>query len=182
MLHALRTRQGVDRVVATCPIREDGVLNVVMGVNHLDYDASQHTIVTASSCTTNCLATVLALIWFASLFLLRQDLGKAGNKPKFTEVFSKSAAISRLSAARMFLFGARDVWFVVALPVFLASSFGWDHWQVGGLLALWIIGYGIVQAFGLIACLWVSAAFLAMASLISLLLPVRTAQVESGVN
>ena len=88
----------------------------------------------------------------------------------------------------MFLFGARDVWFVVALPVFLAGSFGWDHWQVGGLLALWIISYGTVlsgwifQAFGLIACLWVSAAFLAMASLISLLLPVRTAQVESSVN
>ncbi len=116
------------------------------------------------------MATVLAVIWFASLFLLGQDLGKAANKPKFTEVFSKSAAINRLSAARMFLFGARDVWFVVALPVFLASSFGWDHWQVGGLLALWIIGYGIVQAFaplftstenrvpdGKTAFLWVSA-------------------------
>src|SRR5690606_29281782 len=55
-------------------------------------------------------------------------------------------AINQLSAARMFLFGARDVWFVVALPVFLAASLGWDHWQVGGFLAAWVIGYGVVQS------------------------------------
>ncbi len=47
----------------------------------------------------------------------------------------------------MFLFGARDVWFVVALPVFLASTLGWDFWQVGGFLAAWVIGYGLVQSF-----------------------------------
>jgi hypothetical protein len=51
-----------------------------------------------------------------------------------------------LAAARVFLFGARDVWFVVALPVYLSSAFGWDHARVGGFLALWIIGYGVVQA------------------------------------
>jgi len=45
----------------------------------------------------------------------------------------------------MFLFGARDVWFVVALPVFLAAEFSWTHWQVGGFLASWIILYGLVQ-------------------------------------
>jgi predicted MFS family arabinose efflux permease len=45
----------------------------------------------------------------------------------------------------MFLFGSRDVWFVVALPVYLASTFNWDHWYVGGFLALWVIGYGFVQ-------------------------------------
>src|SRR3546814_15772228 len=46
----------------------------------------------------------------------------------------------------MFLFGARDVRFVVALPVFLAASLGWDFWQVGGFLAAWVIGYGLVQS------------------------------------
>ena len=56
-------------------------------------------------------------------------------------------AINILSAARLFLFGARDVWFVVALPVYLAATFGWDFWQVGGFLALWVIGYGFVQSF-----------------------------------
>ena len=92
------------------------------------------------------MAAVLALVWLASLVLLKKDLGKAKSKPKFRELLSKSRAINILSAARLFLFGARDVWFVVALPVFLASRFGWDFWQVGGFLASWVIGYGIVQS------------------------------------
>lgn len=92
------------------------------------------------------MAAVLAVVWLASLYLLKQDLGKAKNKPKFSEVFSKSRAINILSAARLFLFGARDIWFVVALPVFLSSQLGWDFWWVGGFLAVWVIGYGIVQS------------------------------------
>lgn len=93
------------------------------------------------------MAIGLLLVWIFSLLSLQRDLGKAKSKPKFTEIFSKSPAVNTLSAARMFLFGARDVWFVVALPVYLASAFGWDHWYVGGFLALWVIGYGIVQGF-----------------------------------
>jgi len=92
------------------------------------------------------MAATLAMVWIASLLLLKQDLGKANNKPKFSELFSKSRAINILSAARLFLFSARDVWFVVALPVFLSSQLQWDFWQVGGFLASWIIGYGIVQS------------------------------------
>lgn len=93
------------------------------------------------------MAAALGVIWLLSLFLLKRDLGKAKNKPKFTQIFSKSRAINYLSAARLFLFGARDVWFVVALPVYLSTTLGWDHWTVGGFLALWIIGYGFVQGF-----------------------------------
>ncbi|MDQ2077807.1 organoarsenical effux MFS transporter ArsJ [Marinimicrobium sp. ABcell2] len=93
------------------------------------------------------MAIALAMVWLASLFLLKQDLGKAKAKPKFKELLSKSRAINVLSAARLFLFGARDVWFVIALPVYLSTVFGWDHWMVGGFLALWVIGYGVVQAF-----------------------------------
>jgi predicted MFS family arabinose efflux permease len=92
------------------------------------------------------MAGVLALVWCYSLYALKNDLGKAKNKPKFTDIFSKSSSINILSAARLFLFGARDVWFVVALPVFLSQAFEWDHWTVGGFLALWVIGYGIVQS------------------------------------
>lgn len=92
------------------------------------------------------MAVALVLVWAGSLLLLRRDLGRASSKPKFSQMLSKSRAINVLSAARLFLFGARDVWFVVALPVFLAASLGWDHWRVGGFLALWVIGYGIVQA------------------------------------
>ena len=93
------------------------------------------------------MAVLLTLVWLFSLVLLKEDLGKAKSKPKFSEIFSKSKAINILSAARLFLFGARDVWFVVALPVFLAASFNWDHWWVGGFMATWIIAYGVVQSF-----------------------------------
>lgn len=92
-----------------------------------------------------CMASALALVWLLSVFLLKRDLGKSRNKPKFTQIFSKSRAINYLSAARLFLFGARDVWFVVALPVYLSNQLGWDHWTVGGFLALWIVGYGFIQ-------------------------------------
>ncbi|MBV1790255.1 organoarsenical effux MFS transporter ArsJ [Marinobacterium sp. D7] len=92
------------------------------------------------------MAAALTLVWLASLVLLKQDLGKAKSKPKFRDILSKSRSINILSAARLCLFGARDVWFVVALPVFLSQTLGWDHWQTGGFLALWIIGYGMVQA------------------------------------
>lgn len=92
------------------------------------------------------MASVLAVAGIACLLMLRSDLGKAKAKPKFRDLLSKSRAINVLSAARLFLFGARDVWFVVALPVYLSMQLGWDFWQVGGFLAAWVIGYGIVQA------------------------------------
>ncbi|WP_068544584.1 organoarsenical effux MFS transporter ArsJ [Thalassotalea crassostreae] len=93
------------------------------------------------------MAGMLFVVWLFSLFALKQDLGKAKSKPKFSEIFSKSAAINYLSAARMFLFGARDVWFVIALPVYLAATFAWDRWWVGAFMATWVIGYGMVQSF-----------------------------------
>lgn len=92
------------------------------------------------------MAGALLVVWLASLLLLKKDLGKASNKPKFSQIFSKNPQVNRLSGARLFLFGARDVWFVVALPVYLANQFQWSHWWVGGFMALWIIGYGLVQA------------------------------------
>ena len=91
------------------------------------------------------MAVMLAFVWIFSLASLKKGLGKAKSKPKFTEIFSKSRPVNYLSAARMFLFGSRDVWFVVALPVYLAVTFGWDHWYVGGFLALWVVGYGFIQ-------------------------------------
>ncbi|MFC3025368.1 organoarsenical effux MFS transporter ArsJ [Vibrio zhugei] len=91
------------------------------------------------------MAGVLLCVFVGSLVSLKSDLGKAKNKPKFSDIFSKSRSVNILSAARMFLFGARDVWFVIALPIYLGSVFGWDHSAVGGFLALWIIGYGIIQ-------------------------------------
>jgi predicted MFS family arabinose efflux permease len=91
------------------------------------------------------MASMLAVVLVMSLWRLKADLGRQKVKPKFSEVFSKSRAINVLSAARLCLFASRDVWFVVALPVFLYDQHGWSHWTVGGLLAIWVIGYGGVQ-------------------------------------
>ncbi len=91
------------------------------------------------------MAALLTLVFIGSVLGLESNMGKAKDKPKFKQIFSKSSSINILSAARMFLFGARDVWFVVALPVYLGSVFGWDHLWVGGFLATWVIAYGFVQ-------------------------------------
>ncbi len=92
------------------------------------------------------LASGLFLALIMTLILLPKEVGKAKNKPKFTQIFSNIAAINWLSAARFFLFGARDIWFVIALPVFLYESLQWSFAEVGAFIALWIIGYGFVQA------------------------------------
>lgn len=92
------------------------------------------------------MAVVLSVVWVLSLLLLKQDIGRAQFKPKFRDIFSKSHSINILSAARLFLFASRDVWFVVALPVYLSQQLNWTHTEVGAFFAFWIIGYGIVQA------------------------------------
>ena len=80
------------------------------------------------------------------LVLMRGDLGRTDGKAKFTQMFSQLPAVNRLAAARVFLFASRDVWFVVGLPVYLRTVLGWSFWQVGTFMAVWVIGYGIVQA------------------------------------
>ncbi|WP_259779480.1 organoarsenical effux MFS transporter ArsJ [Aestuariispira ectoiniformans] len=93
------------------------------------------------------MALMLGGVLAFALLLVKQDLGKSKSKIKGRELFSKSREINILSFARVFLFAARDVWFVVALPVFLYSHLGWSFDQVGAFMAVWVIGYGVVQAF-----------------------------------
>lgn len=92
------------------------------------------------------LAGMLLIMLLVTAVLLPSGVGKMRAKPKFSQVFSNIPAINRLSAARFFLFGSRDVWFVVALPVFLHEVLNWSFTMVGTFMALWIIGYGLVQA------------------------------------
>jgi len=92
------------------------------------------------------MALCLVIVLIISILLLQKDLGKTTYKPKFTDIFSKSSAINRLSAARFFLFGSRDIWFVIALPVFLQEQLHWNNMEVGTLLAVWVIAYGFVQS------------------------------------
>lgn len=120
------------------------------------------------------LVALLVVTLVFSLILLERHSGIASFKPKFRDIFSKSSAINRLSAARFFLFASRDIWFVVALPVYLQSQLGWSYLAVGSLLAFWVIAYGAVQVIapritgvntdGRTAFLWAAAlAFLPIA-------------------
>ncbi|WP_022941505.1 organoarsenical effux MFS transporter ArsJ [Psychromonas hadalis] len=117
------------------------------------------------------MASLLLIVFVASLMLLKTDLGRVKRKVKFKELFSKSVAINRLSAARLFLFASRDVWFVVALPVYFSETYGWSAWSIGTLIAVWIIVYGGIQSItpyltkghapdGKSATLWASALIL----------------------
>ncbi|MDI1342865.1 MAG: MFS transporter, partial [Pseudolabrys sp.] len=87
----------------------------------------------------------LAIIFVAGLVLLPRELGKAKSSKSMKELFGKSRGVNLLAAARIFMFGARDVWFVVGLPVFLYAN-GWRFLEVGGFLAAWTIAYGGIQA------------------------------------
>ena len=106
----------------------------------------------------NSLITMVIIVFcvlICSLFFLKDDLLNKNNKAKLFDVFSKSKNINFLSAARIFLFGARDVWFVVGLPIFFYSIFSDGSvdgnkkafFIIGSFMATWIIMYGIIQAY-----------------------------------
>ena len=91
------------------------------------------------------MASVLAVILLAVKLSLPRLMGKTKASKNARELFAKSKGVNLLALARIFLFGARDVWFVVGVPVFLYTS-GWTFTMVGGFMAFWTIGYGIIQA------------------------------------
>jgi MFS family permease len=91
------------------------------------------------------MAGLLAVVLAGVVIFVPPLMGKARASKSAKELFAKNRAINLLAAARVALFGARDVWFVVGVPVFLYAS-GWTFTMVGAFLALWTIGYGAVQA------------------------------------
>jgi len=91
------------------------------------------------------MAALLALVLAGVLAFVPPLMGKRKASKSARELFAKSRGINLLAAARVALFGARDVWFVVGVPVFLYSA-GWTFTMVGAFVALWTIGYGAVQA------------------------------------
>lgn len=93
------------------------------------------------------MALALGLVFVVTRLVVDKDMGRVKSKIRGKELFSKSREINILSFSRIFLFASRDVWFVVGLPVFLYSAMGWSFDEVGAFMALWVIGYGIVQAF-----------------------------------
>jgi predicted MFS family arabinose efflux permease len=92
------------------------------------------------------MAGMLVAVLVSAVASLRADLGKAQVRVTGRDLFAKTREINWLSAARVFLFASRDVWFVVGVPIFLYSRLGWSFDQVGAFMATWVIGYGVVQA------------------------------------
>jgi MFS family permease len=93
------------------------------------------------------LAGMVLAVLLITATLMHGGLGRTDAKAKFRHMFSNDRAINLLAGARVFLFASRDVWFVVALPVYLRTVLDWSFWEVGTFLAVWVIGYGAVQAF-----------------------------------
>ena len=91
------------------------------------------------------LAVLVGAALVMVLVAVQGELGRGSAMARFSHMFSNNRAVNLLSAARVFLFASRDVWFVVGLPVYLRSVLGWSFWEVGGFMAIWVIGYGIVQ-------------------------------------
>jgi hypothetical protein len=100
------------------------------------------------------MAAVLAVILAVILVTMPPGLPTGRKSAKFSEVFSKSPNVNWLSAARVALFGARDVWFVVGIPIYFYAvlSDGSEagnraaFFMIGTFMAVWIILYGAVQA------------------------------------
>ncbi len=92
------------------------------------------------------LAVLVVSALVVVLTMMRGTLGAPNRTARFSQMFSNNRAVNVLAAARILLFASRDVWFVVGLPVFLRTELGWSFWQVGAFLAVWVIGYGAVQA------------------------------------
>jgi hypothetical protein len=92
------------------------------------------------------MAIGVLVVLVAVLTLLPASIGQAKRRPAFMGILSNSPGINRLSLARMALFAARDVWFVVSVPIFFASVLGWSFMRVGGFMSLWVIAYGGVQS------------------------------------
>jgi predicted MFS family arabinose efflux permease len=127
---------------------------------------------------------VLVVLAFV-LRALPSSIGQARQKQAFSGILSNSPGINRLSLARLALFAARDVWFVVSVPVFLASVLGWSPTQVGGFMAVWMIAYGVIQSASPVLLARVTVGHApgpALASTLGLLLAAITALIPIGLR
>jgi predicted MFS family arabinose efflux permease len=134
------------------------------------------------------LAAMAAGVFIVLLFVLSSlpaSIGQAKKKAPFTGILSNSPGINRLSLARLALFAARDVWFVVSVPIFLASVLGWSFTQVGAFMALWVMAYGGVQSISPVLLRMVTggrAPGPALASTLGLALAAVTALIPIGLH
>ncbi len=131
------------------------------------------------------MATGVFVVLLFVLTFLPAAIGQAKKRAAFSGILSNSSGINRLSLARLALFAARDVWFVVSVPIFLASVLGWSFAQVGGFMALWVIAYGGVQSMAPVLLVKVTGDLApgpAVASSLALALAAVTALIPLGLR
>jgi predicted MFS family arabinose efflux permease len=131
------------------------------------------------------MAAAIGFVLVLVLSSLPKNIGQAKTRLAFSSVFSNSAAINRLSLARLALFAARDVWFVVSVPIFLGGVLGWSFTAIGTFLAVWVVGYGLVQAVSpavLKAVIGSRAPSPALVGTLGLLLAALTAAIAIGLQ
>jgi MFS family permease len=122
-----------------------GSKNALKGVGFFAGGLLLATLGLRDACLTMAGALIVTLLGAWSMLpRLAASPGKA--KAGWRSLLVREPRIRWLSLARLFLFGSRDAWFALALPVYLASALSWSHTAVGAFLATWVIGYGIVQA------------------------------------
>ena len=92
------------------------------------------------------MAALITIIFFAVYVSLTGDLGQIKTKNRLRELFQQGRSINLLATTRVFLFGARDIWFVVGVPIFMSEVMGWSFTQIGSFMAIWIILYGVIQS------------------------------------
>ncbi|MCM8535514.1 MAG: organoarsenical effux MFS transporter ArsJ [Lentisphaeraceae bacterium] len=92
------------------------------------------------------MAAIILVIFITTLLILNGDLGQAKSKNRLKELFSQGRNINLLAASRVFLFGARDIWFVVGIPIFMSEGLGWSFSKIGSFMAVWVIIYGFIQS------------------------------------
>ena len=129
------------------------------------------------------MATGVFVVLVFVLTALPANIGKTKSKPPFKGILSNSPGINRLSLARMALFAARDVWFVVSVPIFLASALGWSFTSIGAFLAVWVIAYGGIQGLSPVLLRWLThdrAPRPSLVSALGLLLAAVTALIPLG--
>ena len=100
---------------------------------------------TGFKCGLWILSGIILLVLAISIKSLPENIGETKSNIKFKKLFDIGDSLKILSGARVFLFASRDIWFVVALPVYFSIYLGWSHSFIGGFMALWVIGYGLIQ-------------------------------------
>ena len=100
-----------------------------------------------------CLSVLILVPIPFVLYYVDRNLGISRKRIKFVDMFKTTKSVGILSLSRFWLYGSRDLWFEIATPIFLAKALGWSPAVVSGLMGIYTIIYGKLQAASNVLCL-----------------------------